>query len=289
MAETGRTITRRDFAKLTGGLAGAGSLLFLAGCGGGSDSEEAGSEGGSAQLRIGMEAAYAPYNWQTDTETEYTIPIDGSEGAYADGYDVQIAKAVAEYLGREPVAVKLAWEGLVDACMTGTVDVIIAGMTATPEREESIDFSDPYFVETYGLLVRKDSEYADATTLADFSGAAVIGQQGTIYDEIIDDIPGVNHLTPAGSMPEVIAAVNNSTADAGTYSVATTEAVLRSNADLTNVNFAEGEGFQEESECNIGLAKGQDEFLEQLNEALASISQEERDEMWSGACDRQPA
>ena len=297
MAQAKRNLTRRDFAKLSAKtLASAGGVLLVAGCSSGSSSSDSsGSDGGSSSssssdtLRVGMEAAYAPYNWQTDTESEYTIPIDGTEGAYADGYDVQIAKSVADYLGREPVAVKISWDGLIDAVNNGSIDVIIAGMTATPEREESIDFSDAYFVETYGLLVRKDSDYADATSLSDFSGASVIGQKDTVYDEIIDDIPDVNHLTPASTMPAVISAVNSGTADAGTYSEATTDAVLRSNPDLTNVQFAEGDGFQEESECNIGLAKGQDDFLEQLNDALAEISQEERDEMWSGACDRQPA
>ncbi len=292
MSEGGRNITRRDFARLSGAAASTAPLVALFGCssssGDGSD-DVAGSADDTSTLRVGMEAAYAPYNWQTDTETEYTIPIDGLDGAYADGYDVQIAKAVAEELGREPVAVKLAWEGLIDAVNNGTIDVIIAGMTATDERRESIDFSDAYFIESYGLLVQQDSEFADATTLADFAGAAVVGQADTIYDEIIDDIPDVNHLTPLGSMPEVIAAVNSGTADAGTYSVATTEAVLRSNPNLINVNFAEGEGFQEESECNIGLAKGQEDLLEQLNDALATISQEERDQMWSDSCDRQPA
>jgi putative lysine transport system substrate-binding protein len=290
--------TRREFARLSAlTLAGAGSSLIVAGCGStaSSSSDDSGSTGGSSDsgssrtLRIGMEAAYAPYNWQTDTESEYTIPIEGLDGAYADGYDVQIAKSVAKTLGREPVAVKLAWDGLIDAVKNGTIDLIIAGMTATPEREESIDFTDAYFVETYGLLVRKDSSYADATSLSDFSGAAVIGQKDTIYDEIIDDIPDVNHLTPAASVPAVISAVDNGTADAGTYSQQTTDAVLRSNTDLTNVNFADGEGFTEESECNIGLAKGQDDLLSQLNDALSQISDDERDEMWQGACDRQPA
>jgi putative lysine transport system substrate-binding protein len=296
MAQANGSLTRRDFTKLSAkALASAGGVLLVAGCSSNSSSSSEGSgsaEGSSSSsstLRVGMEAAYAPYNWQTDEESEYTIPIDGTEGAYADGYDVQIAKSVADYLGREPVAVKIAWDGLIDAVNNGSIDVSRAGRTATPEREESIDFSDAYFVETYGLLVRADSDYADATSLSDFSGAAVIGQKDTVYDEIIDDIPDVNHLTPAATMPAVISAVNSGTADAGTYSEATTEAVLRSNPDLTNVQFAEGDGFQEESECNIGLAKGQDDFLEQLNDALAEISDEERDEMWSGACDRQPA
>lgn len=49
-----------------------------------------------------MEAAYAPYNWQVSEASKYTIPIDNVQGAYADGYDVQIAKIVCKALGGEP-------------------------------------------------------------------------------------------------------------------------------------------------------------------------------------------
>lgn len=58
---------------------------------------------GKDKIRIGMEAAYAPYNWQVSEASEFTIPIDNVQGAYADGYDVQIAKIVCKALGGEPL------------------------------------------------------------------------------------------------------------------------------------------------------------------------------------------
>ena len=69
---------------------------------------------GKDKIRIGMEAAYAPYNWQVSEASEYTIPIDNVQGAYADGYDVQIAKIVCKALGGEPVAVKQSFSGLIE-------------------------------------------------------------------------------------------------------------------------------------------------------------------------------
>ncbi|MFR7670011.1 MAG: transporter substrate-binding domain-containing protein [Collinsella sp.] len=71
---------------------------------------------------------------------QYTIPIDNVQGAYADGYDVQIAKIVCKALGGEPVAVKQSFSGLIDSLNNGQIDLIIAGMSATPEREESVGF-----------------------------------------------------------------------------------------------------------------------------------------------------
>ena len=146
---------------------------------------------GKDKIRIGMEAAYAPYNWQVSEASEYTIPIDNVQGAYADGYDVQIAKIVCKALGGEPVAVKQSFSGLIDSLNNGQIDLIIAGMSATPEREESVGFSDPYFIGYFGLFVKEGSPYQNATKLSDFSGATVLGQKDTMLDTVIDEIPGV--------------------------------------------------------------------------------------------------
>lgn len=285
------SLSRRAFILGSGAL----SALAIAGCSQGTPSgNEDGSEAASGsaasddKLRVGMEVALAPYNWQTDEENEFTIPVDNVPGAFADGYDIQISKMVGEAIGREPVAVKLEWDGLIDAVMKGSIDMIIAGMTATPERAESIDFSEPYIVETYGLLVQQDSEFANATTLAEFAGASVVGQKDTILDEVIDDIPDVNHLTPVENLPAAISAVLNGTADACVFIENNREGFLRANPTLKAIDFAEGDGFQEESPCNIGIAKGQEELLSKINEVLAGLSEEDRVALWEGACERQP-
>ena len=158
---------------------------------------------GKDKIRIGMEAAYAPYNWQVSEASEFTIPIDNVQGAYADGYDVQIAKIVCKALGGEPVAVKQSFSGLIDSLNNGQIDLIIAGMSATPEREESVGFSDPYFIGYFGLFVKEGSPYQNATKLSDFSGATVLGQKDTMLDTVIDEIPGVVHKNPVDSVPTV--------------------------------------------------------------------------------------
>ena len=158
---------------------------------------------GKDKIRIGMEAAYAPYNWQVSEASEYTIPIDNVQGAYADGYDVQIAKIVCKALGGEPVAVKQSFSGLIDSLNNGQIDLIIAGMSATPEREESVGFSDPYFIGYFGLFVKEGSPYQNATKLSDFSGATVLGQKDTMLDTVIDEIPGVVHKMRRAIWPKI--------------------------------------------------------------------------------------
>ena len=108
----------------------------------------------SSQFRVGMECAYAPSNWQESAATDTNVPVENVAGAYAEGYDVQIARILADRLGKELVIVKLSWDGLIDALNQGQIDAIIAGMMDTAERRESINFSEPYRETTYGLMVR---------------------------------------------------------------------------------------------------------------------------------------
>ena len=138
-------------------------------------------------LRVGMECNYAPFNWTQTVESEYTVPIEGGMG-YADGYDVQIAKRLAEGLGMELAIVKTEWDGLPMGVMTGAFDAIIAGMSPTEERKATIDFTDAYYNVQPVVVVRKDGPYANAKTLADLSGASITGQLNTFHYGLIDQI-----------------------------------------------------------------------------------------------------
>ncbi len=82
-------------------------------------------------LRVGMECNYAPYNWTQAEPGEHTVPL--SAGGYADGYDVQVARYLAEKLGMELEIVKTEWDGLIPALTSGAgkIDAIIAGMSPT--------------------------------------------------------------------------------------------------------------------------------------------------------------
>ena len=287
---------RRGFLKLSGMT--ALSLAALTACGPAAQDnsgDDASAEGATettfaadGTLRVGMEAAYAPYNWQATAESEFTIPIENVSGAFADGYDVQIAKTVAEGLGLTPVAVKLEWDGLIEALGQGQIDVIIAGMTATPEREESIDFTEPYYVGTYGLMVQKGSAYENATSIQDFSGAAVLGQKDTLLDTVIDEIEGVNNLSPVPTVPDQISNLLSGACDAITFDVGNIASITESHPELVGIIFDEGKGFSEEVPVNIGISKGNDDIVSQMNTILAGISEDDRQAIWAAAVERQP-
>ena len=131
-------------------------------------------------FRVGMECNYAPYNWTQANASEYAVEIEGG-GGYADGYDVQIARKIAEGLGKELVIVKTEWDGLPMGVMTGAFDAIIAGMSPTEERKATIDFTDAYYNVQPVVVVRKDGPYANAKSVADLKGATCTSQQSTIW------------------------------------------------------------------------------------------------------------
>jgi polar amino acid transport system substrate-binding protein len=120
---------------------------------------------GSQPLHVGMELSYPPFE-MTDT------------GGKPTGVSVRLAEALGEYLGREVVIENIAFDGLIPALRTGTIDCIISSMTATAERARSIAFSEPYLTTGLTLLVGKDSPIKSADDL-DQPGIRVAVKIGT--------------------------------------------------------------------------------------------------------------
>lgn len=291
--------TRRNFLKASGLTAiSLGGATFLTACGpstattSSSSSDSSSSKasfGDNGTMRVGMEVAYPPFNWQVSEATDNTIPVEGQSGAYADGYDIYFAKLIADKLDLEPVAVKMEFSGLVEALKNGQIDLICAGMTATDERRQSIDFSDAYWTGHYGLLVKEGSKYQNATNLSDFAGAAVLGQRDTLLDDVIDEIDGVNHLTPVDSVPAQISSLNSGACDAITFDVENEKGILASNPGLVAVQINGSKIlFQEDAPINAGIAKGNDDTFATINDLIDSVSQDERQKVWDDVQARLP-
>lgn len=247
------------------------------------------NEGGSSdKLVVGMECNYAPFNWQTNQETESSVSIGGA--GLCDGYDVRMASDIAKTLGVELEIKKLEWDGLQLALESGEINAIIAGMTANEDREQGIDFTTPYFESEMVMIVRADDDLANATSIQDFSGKNVIGQMNTNYDDVIDQIEGVNHLTPKSSYPELVVALQSQEADGVTAELPVAEGVVQANPSLTIVRFAEGTGFDVDTSVSIGLKEGSrgSEWFEKVQSALDNISETTRNEWMSSARESAP-
>ena len=239
-------------------------------------------------FKVGMECDYAPYNWMQSEPNEFTVPISG--GGYADGYDVQVARIIAEKLGRELVIVKTEWDGLPMGVMSGKTDAIIAGMSPTAERKLTIDFTDLYWNSDLVVVVRKDGPYANATKLSDLSGAKITGQLNTFHYSVIDQIPGVKKMTAMDTFAAMITALGAKAIDGYISERPGALSAQISNPDLTFVTFAQGEGFEtnvEDTGVAVGLKMGSD-LRDPINAILAEITYEERQQLMDDALARQP-
>ena len=239
-------------------------------------------------FRVGMEAAYPPFNWTQIDDSNGGVTIDGS-AEFAGGYDVEIAKKIAEGLGKELVVVKIEWDGLVPALTSGKIDAIIAGMSPTEERKKTIDFSDSYYKSDLVMVVKKGGAYENASTLADFSDAKITAQLNTFHYTVIDQIEGVNKVSAMDSFSAMRVALESGIIDG--YVSERPEAVssAAANDNFTFVEFSDGfETSEEDTSIAVGLVKGSD-LADKINEILSGISEEERIQIMDTAIANQPA
>lgn len=244
----------------------------------------------SGILRVGLECAYAPFNWTETEKTDSNVPISNASNMYADGYDVQIAKLIADDLGYELEIQMIEWDGLVIALKSGTIDLIIAGMSPTEERKESISFTNPYYTSTHVLVMKEASQYASAKTFNDLSGATIIGQSNTVYDDLAVQINEKNanakRATPLESVPLIINAINSDTSNK-TITVLeepVAKGIVASQEGYVYIQLEEQFELDEADKVvSIGVRKSDDKLLEKVNESLAKIQEATRQQLMENA------
>ena len=274
-------------------------MLPLAACSGGTTTATATptvaptvapTETTDGTLKVGMECAYAPFNWTQTDDSNGAVPISDSVG-YAAGYDVEIAKLVAKALNKELIVVKVAWDGLEPALNSGKIDMIIAGMSPTADRRLSMDFSDYYYDSDLVIVVRADSEYVDAASIDDFAGAKISAQLGTFHYSVLDQMDGADIQTAMADFPTMIVALSSGKIDGYVSERPGAIAAVASNPDLTFVGFEDGKGFEytkDDVSVSVAVVKGSD-LTAKINEALAGISAEDRQALMETAIANQSA
>mgnify|MGYP004683279163 FL=1 len=280
---------KKFLASVLAAAAVVSSAFSLASCSSGEpgekDLENVQSKG---TIVVGMECAYAPYNWSQTTASEYTVEV--KSGMYADGYDVQVAKKIAEELNVTLVIQPLDWDGLIPALNSNTIDLVIAGMSPTAERKLSIDFSDTYYDSNLVMVIRKDGAYTNATKISDFAGAKITGQLNTFHYSVIDQISGVNKQTALADFAALTTALKSKAVDGYVCEKPGAVSAVTAYSEFTYIEFAEGDGFTcdpEESSIAVGLRKGST-LTASVNEAIGKISKAQREEMMLAAIARQP-
>lgn len=256
------------------------------------DTASADTTGDKKVLKVAMECGYAPYNWTQPDDSNGAVPINDSSD-YAYGYDVMMAKKIADELGYELQIVKLDWDSLVPAVQSGTVDCVIAGQSITSERLEMVDFSNPYYYASVVSLVKQDGSLADAKGISDFEGATCTSQLGTIwYDVCLPQIKDANIQPAQESAPAMLVALESGRTDLVVTDMPTAKAACVAYPDLKLLDFTDTDDdfAVSDEEINIGISvqKGNTELLDGINSVLATMTVDDFNSMMDEAISVQP-
>ena len=278
-----------------------GIMTVLCGCGQndvatGGNPATSGDISGDTQakvLRVGMECAYAPYNWAQSDDSNGAVPIHGSS-EYAYGYDVMMAKFLAEKMGYELEIHKIDWDSLPLAVMSDKIDCVIAGQSITAERLQTVDFTTPYYYASIVGLVNKDGAYANAQGIEDLAGATCTSQINTVwYDVCLPQIENANILPAMELTSAMLVALDSGKAELVVTDMPTAMAATQVYPNMTILDFTNtsGDNFEvSEEEINIGISvkKGNVDLLAELNTALAELDVTDFEEMMNTAISVQP-
>lgn len=260
------------------------AIMLLTGCGSKNNADTT----KKGTFKVGLECGYAPFNWTQKDNSNGAVKIDGS-AEYAGGYDIEIAKKIADGLGKDLVVVKTEWDGLVPALTSGKIDAIIAGMSPTAERKKTIDFSNNYYKSDLVMVVKKGGKYEGATGIQDFNGAKVTAQLNTFHYSVIDQIKGVAKQPAMDNFPAMRVALESGMIDG--YVSERPEGV---SAETANQKFKMVEfkdkfvTSDDDTAIAVGVAKGS-ELTPKINEILKGISEEQQKTIMDTAIKNQPA
>ncbi|HDG6682829.1 TPA: ABC transporter permease subunit [Staphylococcus aureus] len=209
------------------------------------------------ELRVGLSADYAPM------EFEHTV---NGKTEYA-GVDIDLAKKIAKDNNLKLKIVNMSFHSLLGALKTGKIDIIISGMTSTPERKKQVDFSDSYMMTKNIMLVKKDkvNEYKD---IKDFNNKKVGAQKGTEQEKIAQTEIENASITSLSRLPDVILALKSGKVEGAVVEKPVAEAYLKQNPKLgiSNVKFNE-----EEKDTVIAVPKDSPKLLSQINKTIKEV------------------
>ena len=243
-------------------------------------------------LTVGMECAYAPYNWTQTDDSNGAVPIANVPGSYANGYDVMMAKKICEANGWQLEIKKLDWDSLVPAVQTGEIDCAIAGQSMTADRDKVVDFAGPYIYASIVCLVQKDSALASATGISQLTGTCT-SQRGTIwYDTCLPQIAGAEIQSAADDAGAMLMAVSSGTCDFVCTDMPTAQGAVISYPNLMILDFSNSnDNFQvSEEEINIGISvrEGNKVLLDAMNKVLDPMNADDFNALMAQAVAIQP-
>ena len=220
------------------------------------------------KLVMATSADYPPYEWH--------LMKDGKDEIV--GFDVEIAKAIAQEIGVELEIKDLDFDGIIPSITSGQADIGIAGMSATPEREEAANFSIPYFENEQVVLVRKED--ADKyKKVEDFAGKVVGAKTGSVQESTVrENFPKDVELKSLSKLNNLAMEVKNKTADALVISKSSGAQYAKQFPELVAID----PGVPKEPGVCVTMKKGNDALTAYVNQVLQKLIDEGKIKEWIG-------
>ncbi|CAM3745054.1 transporter substrate-binding domain-containing protein [Cytobacillus oceanisediminis] len=233
---------------------------LLAACG--TSEKDSGNGSGEKEsdkkvLVMGTSADYPPFEY-----------VDSAKGEEIIGFDVDLAKAIAEKLGYEIQVKDMDFNGLIPALETSQVDFVLAGMTPTDERKKNVDFSDVYYTASHMIVSEKDS---GIESLEDLNGKTVGVQLASIQADKAEEIAETVDLTVENRnrIPELVQEILAGRFDAAIIEDTVAKGYFEKNEDLAGFTIEEDE---QEAGSAIAFPKGS-ELTEEFNAELVKMKE----------------
>lgn len=217
----------------------------------------------NGKIVLGTSADYPPY--------EFHANIDGKDTIV--GFDIEIAKEIAKDLGVELEIQDIKFDTLIAALQANTVDMVISGMNPTPERKKAVDFSEIYYKAEHGILIKADKKDVYKTK-EDLAGKNVGAQKGSIQQELVETQMQDSTFKPLVKVPDLILELKSGNSEAVVMEVPVAKAIAKANPDLYVIENPGFELDQSEQGSAIGMPKGSDDLVKEVNKTLERLVNE---------------
>ena len=259
----------------------AGMIVSLAACGGSSASSASSEPAESKEETAAVETADAGATESAAESTEgfdkivfgtnaefppfeFISSTGGAIGEF-DGIDMAIAKQIGDDLGVDVSINNIEFDSLLIALQNGQIDAIIAGMTITEERKESVDFTTPYYNATQVMIIKEGTEIQKA---ADMEGKKIAVIQGYTGETCVKDL-GFDYVSFKKG-PDAIMDLINGKSDVVVIDSATAQKYVNDNAGQNLVIVEDNDQFASE-EYGIAVKRGNTELLNALNAEIEKM------------------
>jgi polar amino acid transport system substrate-binding protein len=225
--------------------------LVVAGCGDSDDETTAGGGGGGGgePLTVGSDIPYPPFE-------------QGKEGSYT-GYDIELMEAIAEKIGRKAEFQDTSFDTIFRDLAQGRFEAVASATTITDEREETVDFTNPYYFSEQAILVKEGGEKIE--DVEGLSGGTIGVQQGTTGEEFVEEEGDAGEVRSYPQGPDAVNALKSGVLDAVVIDIPVAENAVEAGGVAVSA------AIPTEEEYGFVVPQCEEELLEEMNKALEEL------------------